>query len=47
MAATDASSASMGTTDPRSWSAQDWAADVIPHLAFGWGVVKTYDALVR
>src|SRR3954453_19928071 len=47
MAATDASSAAMGTTDPRSWSPQDWAADVIPHVAFGWGVVQTYDARVR
>jgi hypothetical protein len=45
MAATDAGSTAMGTTDPRAWSPQDWAADVLPHLAFGWGVVKTYDAL--
>ena len=45
MAATDAASTVMGTTDPRTWSAQDWLADVIPHLAFGAGVVGTYDAL--
>jgi hypothetical protein len=45
MAATDAASTAMGTTDPRSWSPQDWLADVIPHLAFGAGVVATYDAL--
>ena len=47
MAATDAASTAMGTTDPRSWSAQDWLADLIPHLAFGAGVVATYDALER
>ena len=45
MAATDTASTAMGTTDPRTWSAQDWLADVIPHLAFGAGVVATYDAL--
>lgn len=47
MAATDAASTAMGTTDPRSWAAQDWLADLIPHLAFGAGVVATYDALER
>jgi hypothetical protein len=24
----------MGVTDPRTWGAQDWAADVVPHLAY-------------
>lgn len=45
MAATDASSASLGVTDPREWSAADWASDVVPHLAFGAGVVLVHDAL--
>lgn len=47
MAATDAGSALLGTTDPRSWSPQDWAADALPHLAYGAGVVLTYEALGR
>lgn len=47
MAATDASNTALGTTDPRSWSADAWLADLIPHLAFGAGVVATYDALDR
>lgn len=47
MAATDAASATLGTTDPRSWSPQDWIADAVPHLAYGFGVVVTYDALSR
>lgn len=47
MAATDASNTAMGITDPRSWSAQAWLADVIPHIAYGAGVVATYDALER
>jgi hypothetical protein len=25
----------LGVTDPRRWSATDWAADVLPHLAYG------------
>lgn len=45
MAATDASSAWLGTTDPRSWGPQDWVADIVPHLAYGAGVVVTYHAL--
>lgn len=47
MAATDASSTALGTTDPRTWSAEAWLADLIPHLAFGAGVVAAYDALER
>jgi hypothetical protein len=25
----------LGVSDPRTWSAQDWAADLLPHLAYG------------
>ncbi|PZS32493.1 MAG: hypothetical protein DLM61_06785 [Pseudonocardiales bacterium] len=25
----------LGVTDPRTWAAKDWVADVIPHLAYG------------
>lgn len=25
----------LGVTDPRTWSATDWASDVVPHLAYG------------
>jgi len=45
MLATDAASTAMGTADPRSWSPADWASDVVPHLAYGAGVVLTFDAL--
>lgn len=41
MAATDGASAVLGTTDPRTWSAADWAADVVPHLAYGAATVAT------
>jgi hypothetical protein len=25
----------LGVTDPRTWSASSWAADLVPHLAYG------------
>jgi hypothetical protein len=27
--------ASLGVSDPRSWSAADWISDALPHLAYG------------
>jgi len=35
MAASDSSMTSLGVTDPRTWRAADWAADIVPHLAYG------------
>jgi hypothetical protein len=32
-------------TDPRTWSAADWAADLAPHLAYGVVTYATLDAL--
>jgi len=32
----------LGVSDPRTWSAEDWAADLLPHLAYGvvaWAVL--------
>jgi hypothetical protein len=34
----------LGITDPRTWSATDWASDVVPHLAYGAVVKTTMDA---
>jgi len=34
----------LGVTDPRTWSATDWASDVVPHLAYGAVVKTTMDA---
>lgn len=47
MAATDGISTLLGTTDPRRWPPESWAADAIPHLAYGVGLVSTFDALER
>jgi hypothetical protein len=44
MAATDASSAALGTTDPKQWSPADWASDVLPHLAYGAAAVAALRA---
>jgi hypothetical protein len=32
-----------GITDPRRWSAADWASDVVPHLAYGVAAAAVYD----
>ena len=34
----------LGITDPRTWSAVDWASDIVPHLAYGAVVKTTMDA---
>ena len=35
----------LGVTDPRSWAPADWAADVVPHLAYATVAGITLDAL--
>ncbi len=35
----------LGITDPREWSAGDWVADVIPHLAYGMVTAGVLDGL--
>jgi hypothetical protein len=35
MAATDAPVAALRVSDPRRWTAADWVADAVPHLAYG------------
>ena len=47
MAATDSSMASLGVSDPRTWSATDWLADLLPHLAYGLVTYATLQALQR
>ncbi len=45
MAAADAGNVRLGLTDPREWSAADWAADVVPHLAYGLCAALAYEGL--
>lgn len=28
--------AALGISDPRTWSASEWASDAVPHAAYGW-----------
>jgi hypothetical protein len=37
----------LGITDPRTWSATDWASDVVPHLAYAAVIKTTLDAFDR
>jgi hypothetical protein len=35
----------LGLTDPKSWSATDWASDAVPHFVYGVATVATLRAL--
>jgi uncharacterized membrane protein len=43
-AATDLAVAQLGISDPRTWSAAEWAADAVPHLAYGVAVQGVLEA---
>jgi hypothetical protein len=47
MSATDSSMASVGVTDPRTWSASDWISDALPHLAYGLVTAAVLDRMQR
>jgi len=47
LAATDVPVATLGVSDPRTWTAADWAREVLPHLAYGVGVRWTLDRTER
>ncbi len=37
----------LGITDPRAWSATDWASDLVPHVAYAAVATATLDAMSR
>ncbi|HEX6967417.1 MAG TPA: hypothetical protein VF174_01110 [Micromonosporaceae bacterium] len=45
MLASDAPMTLLGVTDPRRWSAADWATDIVPHIAYGAVTAATLRAL--
>jgi hypothetical protein len=45
MALSDVAIAASGASDPKTWSGADWAADAIPHLAYGLALAFSYDVL--
>lgn len=46
MAASDVPSTLAGVTKPATWGASGWAADVVPHLAYGVVTAAAYEAIV-
>jgi hypothetical protein len=44
MAASDYPATRLGLTEPRDWSATDWASDVVPHMAFGIATAIAFEA---
>jgi hypothetical protein len=47
MAATDTQMGVLGVSDPRQWTPEDWARDVLPHVAYGVGTRWAMDAIDR
>jgi hypothetical protein len=45
MVASNAPMTVMGVTDPRTWSATDWVADVVPHLGYGLAAAGTLNLI--
>lgn len=45
MAGSDGPMTALGLTDPRSWPPSSWAADAVPHLAYGAATAAAYDLL--
>ena len=45
MALSDVPAAKTGATDPSTWGAEGWLADIVPHLLYGLTVASTFDAL--
>jgi len=37
----------LGVTDPRTWAAEDWVADIVPHVAYGVVTAAVLNALDR
>jgi hypothetical protein len=45
MLAANGPMAALGVTDPRTWGAEAWAADVVPHVGYGLVTAAVLDAL--
>lgn len=45
MAGSDVPSTLLGATNPKTWDASSWAADIVPHLAYGLATAAVYEAL--
>lgn len=45
MVGTNVPMAALGVSDPRTWSASSWLADLVPHLAYGAVTASVFEAL--
>jgi len=45
MVAADTPAITLHQTNPRSWGASGWLADIAPHLVYGFATVYTFEAL--
>ena len=45
MAASDVPLVALKVSNPKTWGVSGWAADIIPHLIYGFVTVSTYEAL--
>jgi hypothetical protein len=43
MAGSDLPATVLGVTNPKEWPASSWAADIVPHLAYGLATALAYD----
>ena len=43
--ATTGPMATLGITDPRTWPADSWVSDLMPHLAYGFATVATWELM--
>jgi hypothetical protein len=39
--------AALGVTDPRTWPAESWLSDLVPHLAYGLATAAAFEAFRR
>lgn len=47
MATSDVPMALLGVSDPRTWPASSWMADIVPHLASGLATALAYEGFSR
>lgn len=47
MAASDVPAATFNATDPKTWGANEWLSDLIPHLLYGFVTAAVYETLTR
>jgi xanthosine utilization system XapX-like protein len=47
MAAADYPATRLGVTDPRDWSAFDWASDIAPHMAYGVTTAVIFESIKK